>query len=238
MKVTILETGRPPGRLVEVYPPYPDMFEALLSKADGGLTFESVPVLDGVVLPDPARCEAVLITGSPAGVYDNLSWMDPLRTFVRAAFAAGTPMVGVCFGHQIIADAMGGDVRKSDKGWGVGRHTYRIIDAQPWMSEAGDRFSLVASHQDQVITPPESARTLAASAHTPHAMLVYDQAPVMSLQGHPEFTDAFAGALYGARRGGALSDDMADAAIESLAIPDDNALVADWIVNFLRAARA
>jgi GMP synthase-like glutamine amidotransferase len=237
MKITVIEVGRAPGRLQELYPRYPEMFASLLSAVDDTLTFETVALVDGETPPDPAGLDAVLITGSPAGVYDLTPWMTPLRTFIRNAAEAKTPMVGVCFGHQVIADALGGDVRKSDKGWGVGRHTYDILAREPWMMDAGSAFSLGVSHQDQVIAPPAVARTLARSAHTDHAMLVYDDAPIMSLQGHPEFTDGFLSALYGARRGKTLSDDLADQAIESLGTPEDNALVADWMVKFLKDAR-
>jgi GMP synthase-like glutamine amidotransferase len=237
MKITFLEAGRAPGRLQDLYPRYPEMFASLLSGADETLTFETVALVDGAAPPDPASLEAVLITGSPAGVYDLTPWMKPLRTFVQGAVEAKTPLIGVCFGHQVIADALGGDVRKSDRGWGVGRHTYDILAREPWMLDAGPAFSLGVSHQDQVIAPPPAARTLARSAHTDHAMLVYDNAPIISLQGHPEFTDGFLSALYGARRGKTLSDDLADQAIESLATPDDNALVAGWMLKFLKDAR-
>ncbi|MEQ1608178.1 MAG: type 1 glutamine amidotransferase [Hyphomonadaceae bacterium] len=237
MRITILETGRAPGRLSEDYPRYPDMFVSLLSKADDSLRFESVALVDGEALPDPSVCDAVLITGSPAGVYDSTPWMDPLRTFIRAGFAARTPMVGVCFGHQIIADAMGGEVRKSGKGWGVGRHTYTINRRRDWMMDAGPTVSLSVSHQDQVITPPLGAITLAHSAHTDHAMLAYADAPVISVQGHPEFSDPFVSALWSARRGKSLTDAQVDGALESLTRPEDNALVGDWIVRFLRSAR-
>ena len=146
-------------------------------------------------------------------------------------------MVGVCFGRQIIADTLGGQVAKSHKGWGVGRHTYDILARESWMADAGSAFSLGVSHQDQVITPPTGARTLARSPHTDHAMLVYDSAPIISLQGHPEFTDGFLTALYGARCGKTLSDDLADQAIESLGAPEDNTLVGEWMLRFLRGAR-
>src|SRR5690606_38011208 len=112
MRVTIIETGRAPGRLSEDFPLYPDMFMSLLSRADPDLRFDTLSLVEGADLPDPGACEAVLITGSPYGVYDETPWMQPLRRFVRGAFAAKTPMAGVCFGHQAIADAMGGDVRK------------------------------------------------------------------------------------------------------------------------------
>lgn len=236
MRVTILETGRAPGRLSADFPLYPDMFVSLLANADENLAFETVSLVEGEDLPDPAKLEAVVITGSPSGVYDATPWMDPLRHFVRGAFAAKTPMVGVCFGHQLIADAMGGEVRKSEKGWGIGRHTYRVLEHRPWMGEPGATLSLSVSHQDQVIVPPSSATTLARSGHTEHAMLEYADAPVMSLQGHPEFGDAFVTALYSARRGKSLTDAEVDAAIESLAQPEDNARVGEWMVRFLRSA--
>ncbi|MEZ6029784.1 MAG: type 1 glutamine amidotransferase [Hyphomonadaceae bacterium] len=236
MRVTIIETGRAPGRLSETFPRYPDMFVSLLAAADPDLAFETVAVLDREALPDPSACDAVLITGSPFGVYDDTPWMNPLRGFIRGAFAARTPMIGVCFGHQIIADAMGGDVRKSPKGWGVGRHTYDLNDRRDWMAGVGKAVALSVSHQDQVITPPPGAVTLASSTHTEHAMLAYNEAPVISIQGHPEFSDAFVSALYLARRGGSLTDAQVDGAIASLAQPEDNALVGEWFARFLRNA--
>ena len=238
MKITILETGRAPGRLVEEYPRYPVMFASLLSPWGQDLAYESVGVLDGEALPDASGCEAILITGSPFGVYDTTPWMDPLRGFIRDAHKARIPMVGVCFGHQIIADALGGEVRKSEKGWGIGRHTYEITQKRGWMGEGRGKVSLSASHQDQVIVPPKGAVTLARSAHTDHAMLEYADAPVVTIQGHPEFSDRYASALWQARRGKALSDAQVDTALESMELPGDGALVGDWIVRFLKTARA
>jgi len=238
MRVTIIETGRAPGRLSEDFPRYPDMFMSLIGAADASLAFETVALLDGAALPAPSACEAILITGSPFGVCDDTPWMNPLREFIRNAFAARTPMIGVCFGHQIIADAMGGDVRKSPKGWGVGRHAYGIREVRSWMADAGASVSLSVSHQDQVIAPPASAVTLASSAHTDHAMLAYRDAPVISIQGHPEFSDAFVAALYAARRGKSLTDAQVDGAIASLCTPEDNARVATWFARFLRESSA
>jgi GMP synthase-like glutamine amidotransferase len=105
------------------------------------------------------------------------------------------------------------------------------------MSEPPPRISLCVSHQDQVIEAPKGAATLARSEHTEYAMLAYDDAPVMSIQGHPEFSDDFVSALYTARRGKSLSNEAVDAALESLKRPEDNALVAEWMVRFLRSAR-
>ncbi len=238
MQVKIIETGRAPGWLSEDFPRYPEMFMSLMGAADANLAFETVALLDGGALPAPSGCEAILITGSPFGVYDDTPWMNPLRDFIRDAFVARRPMIGVCFGHQIIADAMGGDVRKSPKGWGVGRHTYDLLEHRSWMPDAGASVSLSVSHQDQVITPPPNAATLASSAHTAHAMLAYTDAPVISIQGHPEFSDTFVSALYSARRGKSLTEAQADGAIASLAAPEDNARVATWFARFLRESNA
>ncbi len=213
------------------------MFASLFHRVNESLVFETVALLDGAELPDAATCEAVLITGSPFGVYDDPPWIEPLRGFIRAAADAMVPMVGICFGHQIIADALGGDVRKSEKGWGVGRHTYEITQKPEWMGDAEATFALAVSHKDQVITPPPNVRTLAHSAHTDHALLVYEDAPILTMQGHPEFGDAYSIALYNARRGSGLGDELADAAIESMSQPEDNVLAAEWMVRFLSAAR-
>lgn len=238
MKLTIIETGRAPGVLSDQFPRYPEMFRALLAPADENLSFAATSLLDGEALPDPASCEAVLITGSPFGVYDSTPWMDPLRAFIRGAAATRTPLVGVCFGHQVIADALGGHVAKSEKGWGVGRHTYEVVATRDWMAGAGEAVSLAVSHQDQVITPPGGVTTLARSAHTEHAMLAYDDIPAISVQGHPEFSDRYVSALYNNRRGKALTEAQVDAAIASLDQPQDNALVARWITNFLGSVSA
>lgn len=236
MRVTIIETGRPPDPLGERFPSYPSMFAAMFDHAEAGFDLAVVRLIAGAQLPPPETVEAVLITGSPIGVYDPVEFLDPLRAFIQELAARRIPMVGVCFGHQIMADALGGVVQKSGKGWGIGRHRYEIIGRRQWMVDAGASFALAASHQDQVMSPPPGAETLARSDHTEHAMLAYTEFPAISVQGHPEFSDPFAAALYGVRRG-LLGDDAVDAAINSLAEPDDNALVAEWFTRFLASGR-
>src|SRR5829696_8323428 len=142
MKLAILETGRPPGDLADRFGDYPAMFAILLGD---GFAIERFDVQAGH-LPEPSAHDAVLITGSPAGVYDALPWIDPLMGFIRSA--KGSKMVGVCFGHQIMAEALGGHVVKSEKGWGTGLHRYSIVRTAPWLDGAEDIAS-PASHQDQ-----------------------------------------------------------------------------------------
>jgi GMP synthase-like glutamine amidotransferase len=201
-----------------------------------GFEFETVRLTDGQPLPDPAALDAVLITGSSAGVYDNhLSWMEPLRSFIRGAYAARTPMVGICFGHQIVADALGGDVRKSEKGWGLGRHVYDVKSRPAPIGGNLPEFAIACSHQDQVIAPPPDAEVFLASAFTPNAGLMYRNGRTMSLQPHPEFDDDYTLALAEMRRG-KTTDDVIDTAIKSVARPSDSQEMAGYLGAFLRGA--
>src|SRR4051794_21581475 len=169
--ITIIETGiiSLPNR--ERHGSFPQMFERLLGAADSSATCSTVRLMDGEALPDPATLDAILLTGSPAGVYDDLDWIAPLEDFVRSAYALRTPMAGICFGHQLIAQALGGTVRKSEKGWGIGRHVYDVVPGNGVVG--GESIAIAASHQDQVIEPPAGATTIFRSEFTPYAGLLY-----------------------------------------------------------------
>ena len=223
MKLAILETGRPPGDLSERFGSYPSMFESLLGD---GFEIETFDVQSGE-LPNPGAHDAVLITGSPAGVYDPLPWIAPLMAFIRAA--TDSKMVGVCFGHQIIAQALGGHVEKSSKGWGAGLHRYSVLHPEPWMDGAGG-IAIPASHQDQVVVRPPQTEVVVASDFTPYAGLAWIDRPAISFQFHPEFSPDFAKALI-EKRYDIVPDP--DAAIASLEAPNANARVGGWIRRFL-----
>ena len=234
MKLTLIQPTDVPGPLRERFGPYHLMFERLF--ADAGFTFETVRLSEGEPLPDPAGLDATLIMGSAAGVYDtHYPWMDPLRDYIRGAYTARTPMVGICFGHQIMADALGGDVRKSEKGWGLGRHVYEVRSRPAPIGGSLPEFAIACSHQDQVITPPAGTETFLSSAFTPHAGLMYGNGAAMSLQPHPEFEDDYMLALAELRRGKA-PDDVVDTALASLDRKSDSKEVAGYLAAFLRGA--
>lgn len=226
MKVAILETGRPPKPLEEQFGNYPAMFATLL-----GPTFEvqSFDVEAGELPTDPSAHRAYLLTGSPAGVYDPLPWIEPLMHFIRSA--EDSRMVGICFGHQIMAEALGGHVKKSEKGWGAGLHRYTMVRPQPWTDNAATIAS-PASHQDQVVVQPPFTEVIAHSEFTPFAVLGWTNRPAISFQFHPEFSPQFAKALI-ERRFDLVPDP--EAAISSLDAPNDNARVGGWIRRFLEA---
>lgn len=237
--LTIIETGQAPEPIRADWPDYPAMFEMLLAAYLDGWTYQSLPLLQGEALPDPSSLDAILITGSPAGVYDDTPWMTPLRDFIRWAAAATVPQIGICFGHQAIAHALGAQVTKSDKGWGIGRHVYDITAPQKWMGDPPpSTFSLGVSHQDQVQSLPPGAQLVARSDFCSHAALSYPAINAISFQGHPEFSPEFNCALYSIRKGTTLPADMVETAKQSLQTSVDNALVGLWMAAFLKKAAA
>jgi GMP synthase-like glutamine amidotransferase len=226
MKVGILETGGPPQPLVARFGGYPAMLERLLGP---GWETARYDVAAGALPSDPSGQDGWLITGSPAGVYEPHAWIPPLEDFLRAA-KGKAKLVGICFGHQIMAQAFGGRVEKSERGWGIGLHGYEVREKAPWMDEAAS-FAIPVSHQDQVVALPPAARILAANIFSPFALLAYDDQPAISFQGHPEWEPAFAQALIESRRE-RLPDP--DKAIASLDAPNDRPRVGEWIRRFLR----
>src|SRR3569623_2860865 len=234
MKLTLIQPTDVPDPLRAQFGPYDAMFHRLFGPQ--GFEFETVRLSAGQPLPDPATLDSVLVTGSSAGVYDtHFPWMEPLREFIRGAYAARTPMLGICFGHQIIADALGGDVRKSEKGWGLGRHVYDVKSRPATVGGNLPEFAIACSHQDQVFTPPAEAETFLASEFTPNAGLIYRNGRAMSLQPHPEFTDDYTIALAEMRRGKA-SDALIDTAIQSVSRKSASAEMAGYLGAFLKAS--
>jgi len=224
MTIGILVTGGPPAALRAQWGTYDDMIRTML----GSRQYRSYDVQAGELPADPAECSAYVVTGSPAGVDDDLPWIPPFLDFLRRV-RGRAKLVGICFGHQAMAQAFGGEVARSPKGWGVGMHRYEIVEPPPGMLEPL-AFAIPAFHQDQVVTLPPGARVLAASAFTPFASIGYDDDTV-SVQGHPEFSPAFSAALIEAERD--VYGPLAAPALLSLLQPDDGGRAAKWLRNFI-----
>ena len=241
MKIGILETGEVHPSLRAQHGDYPDMFERLLGAIDPSLEFATVRVVAGEMPAAPGQADAWLVTGSRHGVYDDLPWIAPLKAFLRACIAAHVPLVGICFGHQLLAEALGGRAVKSDRGWGLGVQDYEVVVRPAWMNDLPQRFAVSALHQDQVVALPPGATVLARSAHCAYAALAYgdlDAPDALTLQPHPEFGPDFMDALLALRAGTTFPTADAETARASLARPVESAVLARLIVDYLNGAAA
>lgn len=225
MMIGILETGRPPAAVLAEWGSYADMIRTMLGKDH---TYRTYNVQAGVLPAETTECAAYVVTGSSDGVNDDLPWIPKLLDFLRRV-RGHAKLVGICFGHQAMAKAFGGEVDRSPNGWGIGMHRYEIIEPPPGMREPA-AFAIPAFHQDQVVTLPPGARVLVGSKFTPIAAIGYDDNTV-SIQGHPEFSQAFSAALIGARRD--LYGPLAGPALLSLLQPEDSGRAANWLRSFL-----
>ncbi len=239
MIVGILETGDVDPTLIDRHGDYPGMFRTLLHAVDGDLEFAVVKVNAGEMPGSPAEADAWLVTGSRHGVYDDLPWIGPLKDFLRESIAAGVPVVGICFGHQILAEALGGRAEKSDKGWGLGVQDYELVNRPAWLDHVPDRFSVLALHQDQVVALPAGATVLARSPHCEYAAVAYgdlDKPAAITLQPHPEFDRKYMDDLIALRAGRAIPVDLAEKGRARLHQDVHSHAWAKLIVDYLKRA--
>lgn len=226
MKIGILQAGRTPEDLRQIHGDYDEMHKRLL--VGRSFVFDTYPVLDNVFPSDPHQAEGWLITGSRFGVYEGHDWIAPLEQFLRTVFDAGVPMIGVCFGHQILAQALGGKVEKFTKGWSVGAVQYDAINE-------GMPHTIMAWHQDQITRLPQSAKVITSSDFCQYAMLSYgDRA--LSVQPHPEFTPEFMRDLIAARAN-ILPPDITQKALDSLDVKLTSQNMADQFEAFFKKNR-
>ncbi|MDC1286456.1 type 1 glutamine amidotransferase [Gammaproteobacteria bacterium] len=233
MKIGILETGLVREELADRNDPYPVMFERLLGLAGRKLEFAAYSVIRGQMPESIEACDGWLITGSRHGVYEALDWMLELQEFIRELAAAGRPLIGICFGHQIIAEALGGKVVKSELGWKVGVQRYDLERRYGWMGESPHSVAMYAYHQDQVLQCPPAAEVFLSSADCPLAGLSYGDS-IISVQAHPEIEESYERDLLEMFGGHSLPLDLAQQAIAIMdaGVAVDTPLVANWFVEF------
>lgn len=233
MKLGILKTDAVRPEWVPEFGEYPDMFVALLGQLDPALEFVVYDVEQGEFPDDIDEVDAYLITGSKSSVYDDKPWIADLMDFVRELDRRHKKIVGICFGHQLVAQALGGKTEKSSKGWGVGLHTHRFNSAPDWHDQGEMDFDVLVSHQDQVVENAVGARVLASSEFCENAVCqVGDH--ILTFQGHPEFVPAYSREIMEFRRE-MIGEEVYRKGIASLAEQPQRMRVARWILNFLKA---
>ncbi len=221
MHIGILQCGHFPT--AEGFPEqtYGALYADLL--AGHGLTFRTWSVVDMEFPKDVHDADGWLISGSKHGAYEDIPFIALLEQFLRDAYAAEVPIVGICFGHQILAQALGGTVEKYAGGWALGRQDYEL---------EGKQVALNAWHQDQVTALPDEARTIGSSPSCEHAALAY-KGRAFSVQAHPEFTHDHVALLLSVRRT-ALSPEQADEIGRNLGKSLSNDMLADRIADFFK----
>ena len=212
-RIGILETGPVMPELTEAHGTYADMFQTWLAPFDAD--FDIFTVYQGDLPKNPADADLWAITGSRYGAYEDHTWIPPLEDFIRACHDTGNKMIGSCFAHQIIAQALGGKVEKSAKGWGLGVHQYATTK---WPGQNPPALITQAYHQDQVVTPPHGANVIASSDFCENAALWYPGF-ALTVQGHPEINADYVYDLLELRRGVVLTDADVDKALPTVDIP-------------------
>jgi GMP synthase-like glutamine amidotransferase len=224
MRVGLLKCDRVLDQFETIAGDYNEMVSAMLDENSAELVVFNVYADE---FPDrPEACDAYIISGSSASVFEDKQWIRNLEVFVREVAEASIPMFGICFGLQVMATAFGGAVERSDRGWGVGVHSIQVAQTRPWMQPHRDVISLIMLHQDQVVALPDNAAVLGSSQHCPNFLVEF--APgLVGVQGHPEFPPAYAAALYKDRRDRLGS--LTDPAIKSLTAPTSESVIANWM---------
>ena len=231
-RIGLLKCGSIRADLTPEHGDYPELFADLLGPH--GIDIATYDVEHGTFPTSTSECDGWLVSGSASSAYEPLGWIDQTRDLLGDIVASDRPLVAVCFGHQLLAQALGGEVTRSERGWGVGVQSYEVLAPLPNLPvdvEAPRELSLIASHQDQVTRTPEAVTVLATSTHCPVAAYSLGDR-VLAVQAHPEFTPALSKDLIEARHE-VIGAERADAGLQSLDRPTDEGLVATWFAATL-----
>lgn len=235
MKIGILQCDDVMVTLQAAHGNYPEMFMRLLHSVDPELSFQVWRCHEGQIPDANVEVDAWLITGSKYGVNDGLQWVNQLCDLIRQLYALRKPVIGVCFGHQLITHALSGLVKRNPKGWGVGVSTNTVSTQLPWMKPWQPELNLIVSHQDQVVSLPANTITLAGSSFCTY-YLIQIGTTFLGLQGHPEFTTAYAADLMEYQRK-YIPEDRIKMSLASLSTPQDAEIMAKWMLNFMAQSR-
>ncbi len=231
MKIGLLECDHVREDLLPIAGDYRQMFADLFARHAPQLELVNFDVRNGEFPASVDACEAFVCTGSRFSAYDAEDWIRELKNFLRQLRNADKPFVGICFGHQVLAEALGGKVEKAEQGWGIGVHSLNVTRTESWMQPEQAACGIQYSHRDQVVRLPEQSVLLGESDHCPVAMYRVGET-MLGIQGHPEFPAAYVEALVRGRTE-LIGEENVNAA--SFDAPTDEGTITHWLAKFLGA---
>jgi len=235
VKIALLQCDHVVKELQPAHGDIPDLFKNLFNKVAPEVSLDVFNVTLGEYPDLKNQFDGFITSGSRYSVYDKEPWIFRFKEFVRELHDRGRKFVGICFGHQMIAEALGGKCEKSDRGWGVGIKEVLIHKKLSWMQPEIDSYRMIVNHADQVTALPENAEVLGGNSHCPCSIYTVGE-NFLGIQAHPEFTPAFEKDIMEIRRD-RIGQSVIDAATPTLKEKTDEAVVTRWIVNFIKNSK-
>jgi len=230
MHICILHIGFDNDSLNKRHKTSPERFINLLKPSLPEAKWTTIHCLEDNLPNDADGFDVYLITGGRYSVFEDFDWQHKLFDFIRQIYSNNIPLLGICYGHQAIAYALGGHVERFDNGWGAGVTSVNIIDQPAWLLPMAEKIYLLAMHQDQVTTiPTEATRFL--DSHFCHNSGFYIDDRVLAIQQHPEFSSELCRDLI-VRRKERIGKQYKPA-LQSLDIQHQGEYVGQWIANFI-----
>lgn len=238
MRIAILKAGKASRTTRERWGDMEDLFMDLLGRQ--GRQWETHDVENGEFPDSPTDYDGYVITGSPASVYDDKPWVKRLLGLIRDIHLAHRPMLGICFGLQAVALALGGEVGPNPKGWEIGLRTLELKEigrAYPGLASAPQPLRILEVHQDIATRLPEGAVVLASSLRTPFEIFTLSD-NVLCLQGHPEMDNEIVRELIEKRHArGLLDKERAEEGLQSLSGLPHRDFFRDWLRDFIQKGK-
>ena len=231
MKLGILNADQVKPEFVKEFGEYPDMFAEIFRAIDPDISLITYELVNGEYPADVDEVDGYVITGSKLSVYDDVPWVHELKSFVKQLHEKKKKLIGICFGHQMVAEALGGAVEQAELGWCVGVHSNQLNKDAESYGLHGQAVLLRSNHKDQVTELPEGAIVLAGNNSCPISSFgIGDH--ILTFQGHPEFSEGYARSLLNMRRE-IFGEELFHTAIDSLEIDPDNHRIASCIIDFV-----